>query len=134
MIDAAVRGFVRRRAQSRCEYCRLPQEYAELIHHVEHVVARQHGGADGPDNLELSCARCNLAKGPNLSGIDPETGDLVALFHPRLDIWVDHFSWTGPRLLGLTPSGRATIRVLAMNEPRRVSLRGQILASGIALD
>src|ERR1039457_110363 len=73
-MDATTRDLVRRRAGERCEYCRLRQEHSELIHHVEHIVAKQHGGSEDPDNLALACHRCNLHKGPNLTGIDPRTG------------------------------------------------------------
>ena len=87
LMDAAIRDLVRRRAGNRCEYCRLPQ--SALPHapfHVEHVVAKQHGGSDDTVNLALACDRCNLHKGPNLSGIDTETGVTVPLFHPRKDV------------------------------------------------
>src|SRR4051794_35077469 len=79
-MDLATREFVRRRAGHACEYCRLWQEHSELSHHVEHIVAKQHGGGDDSDNLALACHRCNLRKGPNLSGIDPQTGQVTRLF------------------------------------------------------
>lgn len=83
-MEAAVRTLVRERAGDRCEYCHLKQEHLPFsTFHVEHVIARQHGGADDPSNLALACDRCNAHKGPNLSGIDPETGDIVPLYHPR---------------------------------------------------
>ena len=50
-MDAATRNLVRQRAENRCEYCRLPQEYAELTHHIEHIISKQHGGSDEVDNL-----------------------------------------------------------------------------------
>ena len=62
-------------------------------------------------------------KGPNLSSIDPETRTLVALFHPRADLWSDHFVVRDGRIVGLTTRGRATVRLLNMNAPRRVELR-----------
>jgi hypothetical protein len=44
-MDAALRAFVRERAGRRCEYCRLHEEDDDfLAFHVEHVIARQHGG------------------------------------------------------------------------------------------
>jgi 5-methylcytosine-specific restriction endonuclease McrA len=86
------RGSVRRRAGARCEYYGLCQEYSELRHHVEHIIARQHGGSDDADNLALACHRCNLHKGPNLPGIDPWTVQVAQLFHPRRDRWSDHFA------------------------------------------
>lgn len=96
-MDARTRGLVRTRAGNRCEYCLLRQEQSGLAHHVEHIRARQHGGSDGLENLALSCNRCNACKGPNLSGIDVETSDLVPLFHPRWDVWAEHFEFQGPR-------------------------------------
>src|SRR6266566_4286721 len=92
-MDAATRIFVRERAGNRCEYCRLPQDAAPLVtFHVEHIVARQHGGAEDASNLALACHHCNLHKGTNLTGIDPEAGAVVVLFHPRRDVWETHFA------------------------------------------
>jgi HNH endonuclease len=129
-MDAATRDFVRSRADHRCEYCFLPQEYTDLTHHIEHVVARQHGGSDAIGNLALACQRCNLRKGPNLTAIDPLTGETVALFHPRRDQWADHFEFDRVRFSGLTAVGRATVALLAMNDARRVELRSEILNRG----
>jgi hypothetical protein len=129
-MDAATRELVRRRAAERCEYCRLRQEDSELAHHVEHIVAKQHGGSDDPNNLALACHRCNLHKGPNLTGIDSQTGQVAPLFHPRLDRWSAHFVFNGPRIEGTSVTGRATVQVLAMNDARRVEVRQEILKSG----
>ncbi len=127
-MDAATRQTVRSRASGRCEYCLLRQEDSELSHHIEHIVARQHGGGDEDGNLALACHRCNLRKGPNLSGLDPVSNELVPLFHPRRDRWSEHFEFAGARILGLTPVGRATVRLLAMNDARRLDLRSVLLA------
>jgi hypothetical protein len=129
-MDAATRELVRRRAAERCEYCRLRQEDSELAHHVEHIVAKQHGGSDDPNNLALACHRCNLHKGPNLTGIDSHTGQVAPLFHPRNDRWSEHFVFNGPRVEGTSVTGRATVRVLAMNDARRVEVRQEILKYG----
>lgn len=129
-MDAATRDFVRRRADNRCEYCLLRQEHNPLTHHIEHIVAKQHGGHDSVGNLALACHRCNLRKGPNLTGVDPVSGELVPLFHPRRDQWAEHFLFQGVRIEGLTPVGRATVDVLAMNAARRLELRSELLAHG----
>jgi hypothetical protein len=126
-MDAATRDLVRTRADNHCEYCFLDQEHTGLTHHIEHVVAKQHGGSDAIGNLALACQRCNLHKGPNLAGIDPLTGETVALFHPRRERWSDHFEFDGVRLRGLTAEGRATVALLAMNDARRIELRSEIL-------
>ncbi|MBI4600414.1 MAG: HNH endonuclease [Planctomycetes bacterium] len=73
---------------------------------------------------------CNLHKGPNIAGLDPHTGRLVRLFHPRRDAWADHFEWRGPLLLGRTPVGRVTVVVLAMNHPDQVTLREALIEEG----
>lgn len=124
-MQAATQEFVRRRANHRSEYCLLSQEHGEVTHHVEHIVARMHGGSDDLENLALACHRCNLHKGPNLSGIDPLSQVVVPLFHPRRDRWTEHFAFQGIRIVGLNASGRATVQVLAMNDARRLQLRAE---------
>jgi hypothetical protein len=118
------RQLVRERAGRRCEYCRLPDFAAPAsTFHVEHVIARQHGGADALENCCWSCHRCNLHKGPNLSGRDPFTRNVVRLFDPRRQAWKRHFEWRGAVLVGRTQTGRATVVVLDINDPQRVALR-----------
>jgi 5-methylcytosine-specific restriction endonuclease McrA len=126
-MDAELRDFVRHRAASRCEYCQLP-DYAEpLPFHVEHIVARQHGGSDEAGNLAWSCNRCNAYKGTNLSSVDPETDQIVELFHPRFNNWDDHFRVLDATIVGLSASGRATVRLLQINAKRRVDVRRDLL-------
>jgi hypothetical protein len=101
-----------------------------LTFHIEHITARQHGGGDDSSNLALACPDCNAHKGPNLTSIDPETGRLVALFNPRRDVWSEHFSFDGPMIVGRTPAGRATVRLLYMNEEARVEMRWRLQQAG----
>lgn len=129
-MDAATRDLVRFRAGERCEYCGLRQVHSKLRHHVEHIVAKQHGGSSEADNLALACHRCNLRKGPNLTGIDPQTGEIARLFHPRRDQWLDHFGVEGVLIRGISAIGRATVHVLDLNDARRLELRAEILKGG----
>ena len=125
--DQRVRELVRDRARNACEYCRIPQSATLLVpFHVEHIVPKQHGGSDDPEGLALACDRCNAYKGPNLSSIDPDTGAVTRLFNPREDRWSDHFVPREGYISGVTPTGRATVRLLNMNAPRRVQLRQSI--------
>ena len=119
-----------RRAGSRCEYCQFPSDHAEAPFQIDHIIARKHGGMTHPDNLALACYYCNSYKGPNISGIDPATGELARLFHPRLDTWSDHFRWNGPDLMGLTTIGRATGRVLWMNHAQIMEVRRWLMEGG----
>lgn len=121
---------IRRRAGDACEYCRLPAEVQPAEFEIDHIIPRQHGGRSTHDNLAFSCLRCNRHKGPNLSGIDPESGAVVTLFHPRREIWTEHFVWDGPVLRGRTATGRATVMVLDINHPDRMALRETLIASG----
>jgi 5-methylcytosine-specific restriction endonuclease McrA len=123
-MNAATRARVRERAGRRCEYCQLHQDDSPLaVLHVEHIIPRIHGGADVLDNLALACIDCNLHKGPNLTGIDPETNRVTDLFHPRRDRWEDHFVWRGIYVAGKTGVGRTTVRVLNMNSEDQLALR-----------
>lgn len=123
-IESTLRELVSARASNRCEYCRIHQDDDPFFRfHVEHIVARQHGGSTIEGNLALACHHCNRHKGPNLSGIDPISGSIVNLYHPRIDRWEIHFAWRNVVLIGLTATGRATVRVLAVNAQDRLDLR-----------
>jgi len=129
-MDAAVRNLVRERSGNRCEYCRLPQACYDLTFHIEHVVASQHQQDDHPSNLALACDRCNLHKGTNLVTIDHETGKQLPLFNPRTDSWDEHFTFVDAEIVGKSPTGRATARLLQMNSERRLLLRKRLFSSG----
>ena len=137
-LRAELAAEVRRRAGNECEYCRLPQKAFRRPFHIEHIVAKQHGGQTRLENLALACWRCNLKKGPNLTGIDPDSRTVVALFHPRNDRWSDHFGLTvstgdpsAADVKGLTPIGRATVQVLGINEQMRRVLRYELWREGL---
>ncbi len=130
-MNAQTRRLVHERAGGHCEYCQLPQSAARFFaFHTEHIRAKQHGGTDRLDNLALACPDCNVHKGPNLTGIDPESDQSVRLFNPRIDQWEEHFAVEGPFIGGKTPIGRATVALLQMNEPERVQMRAELRRVG----
>src|SRR5437764_1097669 len=104
--------LVRERAHDACEYCCMPSRFDPLPFQIDHIIAVKHRGPTIEQNLALACFACNNHKGPNIAGIDPDSGTIVRLFNPRTDRWSEHFHWSGALLLGTTPSGRATISVL----------------------
>ena len=122
-MNAALRNQVMERAGGRCEYCRLSRMLFIVPGHIEHIIPRQHGGSSSPDNLALACAGCNGKKGPNLTGLDPDTGAICRLFHPRQDGWSDHFRLEGWFVRGLTSIGRTTVWLLEMNSARQIGRR-----------
>ena len=122
-IAAALAALVRQRAGDRCEYCGMCQSLQGATFHIEHITPRTCGGATEAANLALACPGCNLHKADRSHSVDPETGSHCALYHPRRDVWTDHFCWAGTMLTGLTPSGRATITALDLNHSRRQRVR-----------
>ena len=130
-ISQEIRDVVQRRARGACEYCHLPAEGSVLPHQVDHIIGRQHQGSDDLENLCLSCIRCNQKKGPNIASVDPETGRIVRLFHPRRHSWPEHFALDHDgRLHGMTPEGRVTVQLMDMNDISRVTLRSLLLRRG----
>lgn len=100
-MDASTRRAVWERGGNRCEYCRLHQDHLPFAPlHVEHIIARKHGGTDDLSNLALACDRCNAHKGSDLTGVDSDTGRIVRLFNPRTENWMDDFVFDGPRIVG----------------------------------
>lgn len=87
----AQRRAVRERAGDCCEYCRLPASGGTVAFHVDHIVPLKHGGSNDNDNLCLACYKCNAHKGHDLTGVDPQTQAITRLFHPRHQVWRDHF-------------------------------------------
>ena len=129
-MDEATREPVRLRAGDRCEYCLHRQEDAETTHHIEHIVAKQHLGSDDLSNLALACIHCNSHKGPNLTGLDPESGGIVPLFNPRLHFWADHFTLRGAHRRG--DSDRPDDRPCARDEcAHRLNVRAELIAQGL---
>ncbi|HXB72441.1 MAG TPA: hypothetical protein VNY05_29660, partial [Candidatus Acidoferrales bacterium] len=88
-------------------------------------------GGTGTENLALCCTLCNKHKGTDLSSIDPETGDMCRLFHPRRDQWHQHFELRRGEILALTPVGRVTVRLLRLNRPERTSEREIMIRAGL---
>ena len=126
-MNLATRRRVRLRAGDRCEYCTLPQSAVPLVRfHIEHIIALKHGGNDEDTNLALACFHCNVHKGSNIAGIDPETGELMELFNPRTQHWHNHFTVDNDLILGLTSHGRTTVDVLKMNGEDLRALRREV--------
>jgi hypothetical protein len=108
----------------------MPQAAYRFTFPIDHIIARQHKGKTESRNLALACLRCNAHKGPNISGIDPDTGGIVRLFNPRKDRWNRHFEWSGAVLVGLSAIARATIIVLDINHPSYVAIRTGLISEG----
>lgn len=122
-VPSALRGEIVERACGCCEYCGANERFSAMGFHVEHIIALQHNGETAPENLALSCPAYNFRKGTNLSSVDPVTGAVVSVFHPRRDLWTTHFRPEKGEIVPLTATGRATARLLGFNAPERVAER-----------
>jgi HNH endonuclease len=129
-VPEALRQQVRERGRGRCEYCLVHEEDVGFTHQADHIIAEKHGGATSVDNLAWACMECNRYKGADLTSIDPTTGRLASLYHPRRQSWRRHFRINGPRLDPLTASGRATAFLLQLNDPMRMRERAGLIAVG----
>lgn len=126
-LPALLRSAVTARAQGRCEYCHLPEEFGFASYEVDHVIAEQHGGETELENLAYACPMCNRRKGPNIASIDPDTRTITPLYNLRTQSWDEHFRLhEDGTIIGLTAEGRATVRLLELNEPERVQERAAL--------
>src|SRR5262245_37565434 len=117
-IPAEVDRRVRATARNRCGYCLSPQHLVMARLEIEHIIPRARGGSDEETNLWLSCPICNGHKSDKTHAADPETETTVTLFNPRVQVWSEHFRWAedGIRVVGLTPTGRATVLALHLSD------------------
>jgi hypothetical protein len=118
--------FVALRVHHRCEYCHAPEVIFNFPFEVEHIRSKSGGGTDDDFNLALACRSCNIHKSDRHMAKDPTTGNLVLLFHPRIDEWSQHFSVEAHGyVVGLTSAGRATVEHLRINSPGQLAARYQ---------
>lgn len=130
-IPVAVRKQVGDRAKNCCEYCLMPEIASFAPHEVDHIIAKKHGGLTQAENLALSCTLCNKYKGSDITSIDPKTGEIVPLYHPRQDSWSKHFYLKDAEITPLTAKGRVTVRLLQLNRPERVQERQLLIEAEI---
>ncbi len=119
-VSVLSRRVVRERAQLRCEYCHADERWQFIRFTIDHIRPQSAGGPDDVDNLALACRNCNERRGNRSEGRNAETEMVASIFNPRQEIWADHFAWdaTRIRIVGRTPTGRATIDLRDLNDDR----------------
>ncbi|MBN2391012.1 MAG: HNH endonuclease [Anaerolineae bacterium] len=131
-IPRSLRRKVAAAAQHRCGYCQTEQRVSGAQMHIDHLTPLAHGGTSDESNLWLACAWCNSFKGDATHAVDPKSGQRAPLFNPRIQRWGEHFSWSDnfTRVVGLTPTGRATVQALQMNNEFIVTARRYWVQAG----
>ncbi len=124
-IAAALHPKIIRIAGGKCEYCSSDSDFSDSPFDVEHIVPIALGGTSSIDNLALACHGCNLRKSTRITGYDVIIEENVELYNPRKHTWTEHFTWSqdGTLIVGLTPSGRATVEALKLNRTGLVNQR-----------
>lgn len=132
-VPEAIRRIVAARARDYCEYCRCSGQFATESFTVEHIKPRLAGGETTLENLAWSCFGCNSHKHTKTHGIDAETKQKEPLYHPRQQVWNEHFAWNSEftQVIGKTPCGRATVEALWLNRTGVVNLRRLLFMAGM---
>lgn len=132
-IPTDVDRRVREAAGHRCGYCLSPQHLVLTRLEIEHINPVAKGGSNDEANLWLACPVCNKHKSDKTEAIDPVTGQQVLLFNPRMQSWWEHFEWSddGLRVVGRTPTGRATVAALHLSDdPNALMVRSYWIEAG----
>lgn len=132
-ITARQKDFITERARRCCEYCWSQLKFSPDPFSIEHIIPLSKGGSYDLDNLALSCQGCNNRKYNLTEAIDPIDGQFVPLYHPRQQLRVEHFVWSDDftELIGISPTGRATVVRLQLNREGVVNLRRLLRASNL---
>ena len=124
-ISERARQLVAERANFKCEYCRIHSDDMFLSFELDHIIPLKHGGTNDMENLAFACPHCNQHKGSDFATIFGN--EIVRLFNPRLDNWLDHFEAINCEIISKSKVGEASIKIFRFNEPDLLILR-QILS------
>jgi hypothetical protein len=132
-ITLAEQQQVIERANRRCEYCKSAMDYSSQPFEIEHIIPIAEAGETSLDNLVLSCGGCNGHKYTKVEAFDPVSQTQAPLYHPRQQVWRDHFGWSTDymQIIGLTAIGRATVEALKLNRPGVINMRKLLLMAGL---
>ncbi len=132
-ITATEESQIIERANRLCEYCRCSMDYSAQPFVIDHIVPIAQGGTTTMENLAFACGGCNGHKYTKTQATDPVSRELVSLYNPRTQKWLDNFVWSDDflQVVGLTAIGRATINALQMNRFGVVNMRKLLLMAGL---
>lgn len=114
------------RAENLCEYSLIHEDDTFFGCHVDHIISEKYGGLTTESNLALACSVCNLRKGSDIASLTTG-GFLTRLYHPRTDVWSEHFALSDALIEPLTTSGEVTVSLLQLNSSERILERQELI-------
>jgi HNH endonuclease len=131
-ISVDLRNRIRENDRDRCSYCLTTELNSGSRMVFDHIHPRAKGGETSFENVCLACRACNGYKSDSVEALDSITNLPVPLFHPRRQIWQDHFEWiqNDTEIQGKTAVGRVTVAILQMNHGAIVVTRQRWVAVG----
>ena len=132
-VSDSLKKQVADRAQGCCEYCKSQIRFSPNSFEIDHIIPISRGGVNQLENMALACPQCNGHKSDKIEAVDPVSGQIVPLFHPRQMSWKVHFCWSDDTLeiLEITATGRATVALLQTNRETVVNLRAVLREMGL---
>lgn len=121
-ISEEIREKVRQRANFLCEYCHINERWQYVRFTIDHIIPDEN---DSIENLALACFHCNRLKSNKIEVFDHNKGEIIQLFNPRRQVWLEHFEWSedGLKINPKTSVGRVTIELLKLNRERILLIR-----------
>ena len=131
-ISPDLRKAVIQRAARCCEYCKSQDKYSPTLFTIDHFMPQSLDGTSDFMNLSYACFLCNRLKSNKLKVFDVLSDKWIPLFNPRKDEWHEHFSWNNDatKIIGITSSGRCTVKELKLNREKLIEYRNSIIPFG----
>lgn len=132
VFPETTRILVMQRAEHCCEYCKSQDKFSPVYFTIDHIVPSIEGGSHDIDNLAYACMLCNRFKWGKVLAEDPVTNTKAPIYNPRSDKWSNHFQWSENflQIIGISPSGRATVTALQLNRKKLVLYRESMIEIG----
>ncbi len=127
-----LKELIFKRANGLCEYCKSPADISPQPFAIEHIIPKSKTGKTTETNLALSCQGCNNYKYNKINGVDNLTGEIVDIYNPRKQEWINNFKWSDDvlEMIGITSTGRVTIDELKLNRTELQNLRKLLANAG----
>jgi len=129
-ISVAHRRIVSQRSGCGCEYCLIHEDDAFFSFEIDHIISEKHGGLTHPDNLAHTCFFCNRFKGSDIGSVLLPDMEFIRFYHPRKDVWQEHFKLENGVIQPLTDIGEVTAKILKFNDVDRIIERRLLIEVG----